>query len=210
MWRIQKTVTKEYPVHRQPGWSRLTCSYTDPMGSDQDVHIIYKLWQICIIPCRKRSSHELHDAIKKNYMVQFKKRWWGNTCCNSLVLECLYCIAYNFHNSGNKVVKKEQYSDKKKFLAHGNHVRYSSHEWSGIWCDICIEQTLMEAVKSEGGLSRGRIRNSFSSHKCWVLTLSYFLTSTCGWWKISVNMLHSIETFLRHKWSEMLRQLNMP
>ena len=63
--RIQKTVTKEYPIHRKPGWSRLTCSYTDPMGSDQDVHIIYKLWQICIIPCRKRSSQELHGAIKK-------------------------------------------------------------------------------------------------------------------------------------------------
>ena len=63
--RTQKTVTKEYPVHRQPGLSRLTCTYTDPLGSDQDVHIIYKLWQICIIPCRKRSSLELHGAIKK-------------------------------------------------------------------------------------------------------------------------------------------------
>lgn len=61
------------------------------------------------------------------------------------------------------------------FTAHGNHVvRYSSHEWSGTWCDICIEQTLMKAAKSQGGLSRGRMRNSFSSHKCWVLTLSHF------------------------------------
>ena len=63
----------------------------------------------------------------------------------------------------------------KHFLAHGNHVVcYSSHEWSGTWCDICIEQTLMKAAKSEGGLSRGRVRNSFSGHKCWVLTLSHF------------------------------------
>ena len=62
-----------------------------------------------------------------------------------------------------------------RFLAHGNHVvRYSSHEWSGTWCDICIEQKLMKAAKSEGGLSRGRMRNSFSGHKCWVLTLSHF------------------------------------
>ena len=61
------------------------------------------------------------------------------------------------------------------FLAHGNHaVRYSSHEWSGTWCDICIEQTLMNAANSVGGLSRGRMRNSFSVHKCWVLTLSHF------------------------------------
>ena len=60
------------------------------------------------------------------------------------------------------------------FLAHGNHVCYSSHEWSGTWCDICIEQTLMKAAKSEGRLSRGRMRNSYSGHKCWVLTLSLF------------------------------------
>ena len=26
-----------------------------------------------------------------------------------------------------------------RLTAHGNHVlRYSSHEWSGTWCDICI------------------------------------------------------------------------
>ncbi|CAJ1066509.1 hypothetical protein F7725_020419 [Xyrichtys novacula] len=61
------------------------------------------------------------------------------------------------------------------FTAHGNHVvGYSSHDWSGTWCDICIEQTLMKAAKSEGGLSRGRMRNSDSGHKCWVLTLSHF------------------------------------
>lgn len=61
------------------------------------------------------------------------------------------------------------------FTAHGNHVvRYSSHEWSGTWTDICIEQTLMKAAKSQGGLSRGRMRNSFSGHRCWVLTLSHF------------------------------------
>ena len=58
------------------------------------------------------------------------------------------------------------------FTAHGNHImRYSSHDWSGTWCDICIEQTLMKAAKSEGGLSRGRMRNSDSGHKCCVLKL---------------------------------------
>ncbi|KAF3851192.1 hypothetical protein F7725_012964 [Dissostichus mawsoni] len=61
------------------------------------------------------------------------------------------------------------------FTAHGNHVvRYSSHDWSGTWCDICIEQTLMKSAKSEGGLSRGRMRHSDSGHKCWVLTLNHF------------------------------------
>ncbi len=64
----------------------------------------------------------------------------------------------------------------KSFTANGNHVvRYSSHDWSGTWCDICIEQTLMKAAKSEGGLSKGRrMRNSDSGHRCWVLTLNHF------------------------------------
>ncbi|XP_014680947.1 PREDICTED: uncharacterized protein LOC106820867 [Priapulus caudatus] len=62
------------------------------------------------------------------------------------------------------------------FTAHGNHVvHYSCHDWSGTWCDICIEQRLMKAAKSEGGLSRGRMRNSDSGHKCWVQTLNHFL-----------------------------------
>ena len=32
----------------------------------------------------------------------------------------------------------------------------------------------MKAAKSEGGLSICRMRNSDSSHKCWVQTLSHF------------------------------------
>ena len=62
------------------------------------------------------------------------------------------------------------------FTAHGNHVvRYSCHESSGTWCDICIEQKLVKAAKSEEGLRRGRMRNSDSGHKCWVQTLNHFL-----------------------------------
>ena len=61
------------------------------------------------------------------------------------------------------------------FTAHENHVVcYSYHEWSGTWCDICIEQRLMKTAKLEGGLSRGRMRNCDSSHKCWIQTLNHF------------------------------------
>lgn len=64
---------------------------------------------------------------------------------------------------------------KEVFEKYGSHVvRYSGHEWSGTWCDICIEQKLMKAAKSEGGLSRGRMKNSDSGHKCWVQTLNHF------------------------------------
>ena len=61
------------------------------------------------------------------------------------------------------------------FTAHENHVVcYSYHEWSSTWCDICIEQRLMKTAKSEGGLSRGRMRNCDSGHKCWIQTLNHF------------------------------------
>ena len=60
---------------------------------------------------------------------------------------------------------------KEIFEQHGSLL---SPCWSDTWCDISIEQTLMKAAKSEGGLSRGRMRNSDSSHKCWVQTLSHF------------------------------------
>ena len=52
-------------------------------------------------------------------------------------------------------------------------IRYSSYEWSGIWSDLCIEQTLMRYSKSDGGLSGGRFRNGESAHRCWVQTLSH-------------------------------------
>ena len=34
---------------------------------------------------------------------------------------------------------------------------------------------LMKAAKSEDGLSRGRMRNSDSGHKCWMQTLNHFV-----------------------------------
>ena len=54
----------------------------------------------------------------------------------------------------------------------------------------------MKAARSEGGLSRGRMRNSDSGHKCWVQTLNHFAdvnqhmeegvkkqpTSQISWW----------------------------
>ena len=36
----------------------------------------------------------------------------------------------------------------------------------------------MKAAKSQGGLSRGRMRNSFSDHKCWVPTLCHLSDDT--------------------------------
>ena len=57
----------------------------------------------------------------------------------------------------------------------GSHVvRYSSYEWSGVWSDLSIEQTLMKAAKSEGGISSGRFRNGESAYRLWVQTLSHW------------------------------------
>jgi hypothetical protein len=62
------------------------------------------------------------------------------------------------------------------FTAHENQiVRYSRHDYSSTWCDIGIEQTVIpvDAAKSEGRLSRGRMRNNNSGQKCCVPTFSH-------------------------------------
>jgi len=64
------------------------------------------------------------------------------------------------------------------FNAYGNHVvRYSCHEWSSTWCDICIEQRLMKAAKSEGGLSRGIA----------ILATSASFLPTASWKRCNAN-----------------------
>ena len=68
----------------------------------------------------------------------------------------------------------EQQAVTESFKMIGSHVvRYSIHELSRIWSDLCIEQTLMRTSKSNGGLSGGRFRNGESAHRCWVQTLSH-------------------------------------
>ena len=51
-------------------------------------------------------------------------------------------------------------------------VRYNEHEWSGVWTDLSIEQRLMKAAKSSGGLPGGRMRTHESAHKLWTGTLN--------------------------------------
>ena len=50
--------------------------------------------------------------------------------------------------------------------------RYTDHEWSGIWTDLSIEQQLMRAVKSSGGLTGGRLRTQESAHTLWTATFN--------------------------------------
>ena len=60
------------------------------------------------------------------------------------------------------------------FKENGNHVvRYSSNEWSRVWSDLTIEQTMMKNSKSEGGISGGRFRNAESAQRVWVQTLDH-------------------------------------
>ena len=68
----------------------------------------------------------------------------------------------------------EQQAIIESFKMTGIHVaRYSSHEWLGVWSNLCIEQTLMRTLKSNGGLSGGCFCNGESSHRSWVQTLSH-------------------------------------
>lgn len=55
----------------------------------------------------------------------------------------------------------------------GNHTtRYSNEQFSGQFSDQTIEETLMRKAKSNGGLTRGRMRNE-SSVKVWAGTFSH-------------------------------------
>ena len=55
----------------------------------------------------------------------------------------------------------------------GNHTtRYSNEQFSGQFSDQTIEETLMQKAKSNGGLTRGRMRNE-NSVKVWVGTFSH-------------------------------------
>lgn len=61
------------------------------------------------------------------------------------------------------------------FNVHKLHtVRYNKYQWSGIWTDLTIEQTLMRAIKSRGGLTQGKLRNQKSGYKIWVSLLDHF------------------------------------
>ena len=82
----------------------------------------------------------------------------------------LYCQMMLKYEKGSV----EQRAIIASFKSTGNHVvRYSSDEWSGIWTDLCIEQTLMRTSKSNGGLSERRFRNGESAHRLWVQSLSH-------------------------------------
>jgi len=74
-----------------------------------------------------------------------------------------------------------------QFVQHGFHtVRRSDRFWAGLWTDLVIEQTLMKALKSRGGLTHGsgmtesvRLTWLQSMHKCASLHLTMSqLTST--------------------------------
>ena len=55
----------------------------------------------------------------------------------------------------------------------GNHTtRYSNDQFSGQFSDQTIEETLMRKAKSNGGLTRGRMRNE-NSVKVWTSTFSH-------------------------------------
>lgn len=55
----------------------------------------------------------------------------------------------------------------------GNHTtRYSTEQFSGQFSDQTIEETLMRKAKSNGGLTKGRMRDE-SSVKLWTGTFSH-------------------------------------
>ena len=59
---------------------------------------------------------------------------------------------------------------------NGSHaVRRSNRNWSGLWSDQVIEQTLMRSIKCQDGLTRGRGMTDSVRH-LWVLSLNHSAT----------------------------------
>ena len=125
--------------------------------------------------------HYMVDVIKIFIRTERLADYNGHlSCIVSKMLDTFSAAGHHQYAKGARLycqLMKHSTEYKKtfeSFTAYGNHVvRYSCHKWSGTWCDICIEQRLMKAAKSEGGLSGGRMRNIDSGHKCWVQTLNH-------------------------------------
>ena len=63
------------------------------------------------------------------------------------------------------------------FKDHGYHaIRCSERYWAGLWSDLVIEQVMMRAIKSRGGLTRGRGFDESTRHQ-WVHTAHQSMSS---------------------------------
>ena len=77
------------------------------------------------------------------------------------------------------------------FKQNGSHVvRYSSSEWSNVWSDLTIEQTLMKNSKSERSISGGRFRNAESAQRVWVQTLDHMSLINQLYTKKACKIIH--------------------
>jgi hypothetical protein len=89
-----------------------------------------------------------------------------------LHMDCVRCMLPYFHAGGHILYAKSAHlyyqqmvelrsqmtdSEFSKFTTDGFFtVRRSSKVWAGIWTDMTIEQVLMRAMKTQGGVTRGR------------------------------------------------------
>ena len=58
------------------------------------------------------------------------------------------------------------------FLDGKHTVKRTEGFWKGLWTDLCIEQTLMRSIKTQGGLTQCR-GTTETVHNLWLASLSY-------------------------------------
>nr|CAI5839663.1 unnamed protein product [Callosobruchus analis] len=83
---------------------------------------------------------------------------------------CNYASSARFYvQDMRQLDTKMNLREYRKFISNGYFtLRRSDKQWSAIWSDMTIEQTLMRSMKSTGGLTRGRdISDSVLSK--WIL-----------------------------------------
>ena len=120
------------------------------------------------------------------YIGVVKKFIFAERTCNwqmhlNAISEMLNLFAATSHKNYAKCARlylqeMEQLPEKypwlhKQFMEGRHAISRTGNTWTSIWSDLCIEQTLMRAIKALGGLTRGR---GFSEcvQILWVLSMS--------------------------------------
>ena len=122
----------------------------------------YMVNTIKIFICAERmGDFTLHLSWITNRMLHVILEAGHHNCAKGACLYFQMMKTYEKESAGDIAIISS-------FKENGNHVvSYSSNEWSSVWSDLTIEQTLMKNWKSEGGISGGSFCNA-SRHRGYV------------------------------------------
>ena len=122
----------------------------------------------------------INISVIKDY-IQCEKTgdWEGHLRVVSKLLNLFAASGHiNYAKSGRLYLQQmRELPDKhlwvyQKFINGHHAVCRSSKYWAGLWTDLCVEQVLMQSMKSQGGLTRGRGMTKSIRHQ-WVYSMCH-------------------------------------